>query len=100
MEGRNTQKEKVAGSKISGYGWTGPYNNRIIQVLKFSFKIATCYLQSRNVYPDDKIIYLFIPCLEKHIQSEARITVAYIPLISRVRGSYGKLWTEFFPSFL
>ena len=24
---------------------------------------------------------------------------AYIPLISRVRGPYGKLWTEFFPSF-
>ena len=23
----------------------------------------------------------------------------YIPLISRVRGPYGKLWTEFFPSF-
>ena len=23
----------------------------------------------------------------------------YIPLISRVRGLYGKLWTEFFPSF-
>ena len=22
-----------------------------------------------------------------------------IPLISRVRGPYGKLWTEFFPSF-
>ena len=25
--------------------------------------------------------------------------VLYIPLISRVRGPYGKLWTEFFPSF-
>ena len=25
--------------------------------------------------------------------------VGYIPLISRVRGPYGKLWTEFFPSF-
>ena len=23
----------------------------------------------------------------------------YIPLISRVRSPYGKLWTEFFPSF-
>ena len=23
----------------------------------------------------------------------------YIPLISRVRGPYSKLWTEFFPSF-
>ena len=23
----------------------------------------------------------------------------YIPLISRVRGPYGKLWTEYFPSF-
>ena len=23
----------------------------------------------------------------------------YIPLISQVRGPYGKLWTEFFPSF-
>ena len=23
----------------------------------------------------------------------------YIPLICRVRGPYGKLWTEFFPSF-
>ena len=22
----------------------------------------------------------------------------YIPLINRVRGPYGKLWTEFFPS--
>ena len=27
------------------------------------------------------------------------ITKNYIPLISRVRGPYGKLWTEFFPSF-
>ena len=26
-------------------------------------------------------------------------TIQYIPLISRVRGPYGKLWTEFFPSF-
>ena len=26
-------------------------------------------------------------------------TTQYIPLISRVRGPYGKLWTEFFPSF-
>ena len=25
--------------------------------------------------------------------------VQHIPLISRVRGPYGKLWTEFFPSF-
>ena len=25
--------------------------------------------------------------------------VLYMPLISRVRGPYGKLWTEFFPSF-
>ena len=25
--------------------------------------------------------------------------IKYIPLISRVRGPYGKLWTEFFPSF-
>ena len=25
--------------------------------------------------------------------------VLYTPLISRVRGPYGKLWTEFFPSF-
>ena len=25
--------------------------------------------------------------------------VLYISLISRVRGPYGKLWTEFFPSF-
>ena len=25
--------------------------------------------------------------------------VHHIPLISRVRGPYGKLWTEFFPSF-
>ena len=27
------------------------------------------------------------------------VIMSYIPLISRVRGSYGKLWTEFFPSF-
>ena len=27
------------------------------------------------------------------------ITSMYIPLIGRVRGLYGKLWTEFFPSF-
>ena len=27
------------------------------------------------------------------------VHVLYIPLISRVRGPYGKLWTEFFPSF-
>ena len=26
-------------------------------------------------------------------------SVKYIPLISRVWGPYGKLWTEFFPSF-
>ena len=26
-------------------------------------------------------------------------SICYIPLISRVRGPYGKLWTEFFPSF-
>ena len=26
-------------------------------------------------------------------------TLLHIPLISRVRGPYGKLWTEFFPSF-
>ena len=25
--------------------------------------------------------------------------LVHIPLISRVRGPYGKLWTEFFPSF-
>ena len=25
--------------------------------------------------------------------------IIYIPLISRVRGPYGKLWTEFFPFF-
>ena len=28
-----------------------------------------------------------------------RFDYEYIPLISRVRGPYGKLWTEFFPSF-
>ena len=27
------------------------------------------------------------------------IQTQYIPLISRLRGPYGKLWTEFFPSF-
>ena len=27
------------------------------------------------------------------------VILHYIPLISRVRGPYGKLWTEFFPSF-
>ena len=27
------------------------------------------------------------------------ITGSHILLISRVRGPYGKLWTEFFPSF-
>ena len=27
------------------------------------------------------------------------VCMCYIPLISRVRGPYGKLWTEFFPSF-
>ena len=25
--------------------------------------------------------------------------IGYVPLISRVRGLYGKLWIEFFPSF-
>ena len=28
-----------------------------------------------------------------------QLCLEYIPLISRVRGPYGKLWTEFFPSF-
>ena len=27
------------------------------------------------------------------------LSTEYIPLISRVRGTYGKLWTEFFLSF-
>ena len=27
------------------------------------------------------------------------VMLYYIPLISRVRGPYGELWTEFFPSF-
>ena len=31
--------------------------------------------------------------------STSRDNEQYIPLISRVRGPYGKLWTEFFPSF-
>ena len=30
---------------------------------------------------------------------EQKIIGSYIPLISRVRGPYSKLWTEFFPSF-
>ena len=28
-----------------------------------------------------------------------KYTSKYIPLISRVRGPYSKLWTKFFPSF-
>ena len=28
-----------------------------------------------------------------------KLHLQYIPLISRVRGPYGKLWTEFFPFF-
>ena len=31
--------------------------------------------------------------------THASLLFPYIPLISRVRGPYGKLWTEFFPSF-
>ena len=27
------------------------------------------------------------------------ILAQYIPLVNRMRGPYGKLWTEFFPSF-
>ena len=30
---------------------------------------------------------------------EHALNDVYIPFISRVRGPYGKLWTEFFPSF-
>ena len=36
-------------------------------------------------------------CYYLHFQAEH--SEQYIPLISRVRGPYGKLWTEFFPSF-
>ena len=32
-------------------------------------------------------------------RTEKPKVIQYIPLISRVRGPYGKLWTEFFPSF-
>ena len=32
-------------------------------------------------------------------RNQRLFTTRYIPLISRVRGPYGKLWTEFFPSF-
>ena len=35
----------------------------------------------------------------KLARSKTKYTIKYIPLISRVRGPYGKLWTEFFPSF-
>ena len=30
---------------------------------------------------------------------EILFLLVFIPLISRVRGPYSKLWTEFFPSF-
>ena len=37
------------------------------------------------------VVYTFAHKYKRH--------VTYIPLISRVRGPYGKLWTEFFSSF-
>ena len=37
-------------------------------------------------------VFLFCACVQIY-------EFQYIPLISRVRGPYGKLWTEFFPSF-
>ena len=33
------------------------------------------------------------------VTKDSPIQTQYIPLISRVRGPYGKIWTEFFPSF-
>ena len=36
---------------------------------------------------------------ERVCADQALAEVRYIPLISRVRGPYGKLWTEVFPSF-
>ena len=36
---------------------------------------------------------------KKLLKYSGEISYKYIPLISRVRGPYGKLWTEFFPSF-
>ena len=38
-----------------------------------------------------RVLYTYCVCV--------CVCMCYIPLISRVRGPYGKLWTEFFPSF-
>ena len=38
-------------------------------------------------------------CQAAGLHMETAPGLQYIPFISRVRGPYGKLWTEFFPSF-
>ena len=48
------------------------------------------------------ILKLSTPPVQMHQHAQDKIVIyinIYIPLISRVRGLYGKLWIEFFPSF-
>ena len=53
-------------------------------------------IRCNSIYDAQQILQL-----EKTVQYDGIPCnmVRYIPLISRVRGPYGKLWTEFFPSF-
>ena len=58
-----------------------------------SFPLYIRLNKNKNLTTTGTLILFFL------CQNGFSCHLQYIPIISRVRGPYGKLWTEFFPSF-
>ena len=79
---------------IGGGGWSGTFSKVVAgNYMAHPFSPAQNVLTHPLALAENKMTHP-----QKKI-SDFIVLQLYIPLISRVRGPYGKLWTEFFPSF-